>query len=96
MRDSVISTVPIAKLVRRISISYVGTLLYNGKIFDNNTGASKGSKGKSGNVGHLTFRTVTGNFIKGLERGMEIIMGGGEGRVVAIPPELGYSMEGSK
>ena len=71
VRDSNIGTGLIAKPVRRLSISYVSTLLSNSTIFDKNTGDSKG-----GNCGPPKLRMGMGEFIKGLDRGLESMRGG--------------------
>ena len=56
---SIIITRPIAKPVRRLSISYIDTCLSNGTIFDKNMGYSEGVRGKGGNGGPLKFRNGT-------------------------------------
>ena len=50
VRYRFICTVLIAKPGMRVSISYIGTLLCDGIIFNENTGYSKGGEVKGGNA----------------------------------------------
>ena len=95
VRDSIIGTGPIANPGRRASISYVGTLLSDGTIFDENTGDSEGGKVKDVNGGPLTFRADTGRSLKVWREVWRGCGGGGE-RIITMPLEIGYRREGSK
>ena len=76
---------PIANLGRMLSISYIGTILSDGKIFDNNIGDYEGGKGKCGNGAPIKFCTGTGEVVKGLEKGLEEMGEGGVGRSSLCP-----------
>ena len=70
MRESVVGMGIIANPVRRVSNSYIGTLLSNGTIFDKKTADSEGVRGRVSNGIPLKFHMGTGEVIKGLERGL--------------------------